>query len=49
MRSSNAMLALMLLGYDNVRNYDGSWGEWGNDERFPIEGRTERSAERQTG
>jgi 3-mercaptopyruvate sulfurtransferase SseA len=37
------MLTLMLLGYDNVRNYDGSWGEWGNDPSFPIEGRTERS------
>ncbi len=26
-----------LLGYPTVRNYDGSWEEWGNDESFPIE------------
>ena len=26
-----------LLGYPNVRNYDGSWTEWGNMIRNPIE------------
>lgn len=27
-----------LLGYPNVRNYDGSWEEWGNNpEAFPID------------
>jgi thiosulfate/3-mercaptopyruvate sulfurtransferase len=26
-----------LLGYPNVRNYDGSWVEWGNDLKKPIE------------
>jgi len=26
-----------LLGYPNVRNYDGSWTEWGNMVRNPIE------------
>ena len=26
-----------LLGYPNVRNYDGSWTEWGNLVRNPIE------------
>ena len=26
-----------LLGYENVRNYDGSWTEWGNSISVPIE------------
>jgi thiosulfate/3-mercaptopyruvate sulfurtransferase len=26
-----------LLGYETVRNYDGSWTEWGNAVRAPIE------------
>ena len=26
-----------LLGFDNVRNYDGSWTEWGNLVNVPIE------------
>jgi thiosulfate/3-mercaptopyruvate sulfurtransferase len=26
-----------LLGYEKVRNYDGSWTEWGNKVRAPIE------------
>lgn len=26
-----------LLGYEDVRNYDGSWAEWGNLVRAPIE------------
>ncbi|MDY6779399.1 MAG: sulfurtransferase [Halobacteria archaeon] len=26
-----------LLGYEDVRNYDGSWTEWGNIVRAPIE------------
>jgi thiosulfate/3-mercaptopyruvate sulfurtransferase len=25
-----------LLGFDNVKNYDGSWTEWGNTVRIPI-------------
>ena len=29
-RSANTFLALKSLGYPNVRNYMGSWGEWGN-------------------
>ncbi|MCH8062473.1 MAG: sulfurtransferase [Chloroflexi bacterium] len=37
-RSSHTWFALSeLLGYDNVRNYDGSWTEWGSIVRAPIE------------
>ncbi|GAB4344379.1 MAG: sulfurtransferase [Phototrophicales bacterium] len=37
-RSSHTWFALTyLLGYPNVRNYDGSWTEWGNAVRVPIE------------
>jgi thiosulfate/3-mercaptopyruvate sulfurtransferase len=37
-RSSHTWFALThLLGFGNVRNYDGSWTEWGNAVRVPIE------------
>ena len=37
-RSSHSWFVLTyLLGYDRVRNYDGSWTEWGNLVRAPIE------------
>jgi thiosulfate/3-mercaptopyruvate sulfurtransferase len=37
-RSSHTWFVLKyLLGYPNVRNYDGSWTEWGNMVRNPIE------------
>jgi thiosulfate/3-mercaptopyruvate sulfurtransferase len=37
-RSSHTWFVLKyLLGYDNVRNYDGSWTEWGNLVDAPIE------------
>jgi thiosulfate/3-mercaptopyruvate sulfurtransferase len=37
-RSSHTWFALTyLLGFDKVRNYDGSWTEWGNAVRLPIE------------
>ncbi|MDO5744264.1 MAG: sulfurtransferase [Micrococcaceae bacterium] len=36
-RSSHTWFALQfLLGFENVRNYDGSWTEWGNAVRVPI-------------
>ena len=36
--SSQTWFALTyLLGYPNVRNYDGSWTEWGNSVGVPIE------------
>ncbi len=37
-RSSHTWFVLKyLLGYPDVRNYDGSWTEWGNSIRLPIE------------
>jgi thiosulfate/3-mercaptopyruvate sulfurtransferase len=37
-RSSHTWFVLKyLLGYPDVRNYDGSWTEWGNVVRSPIE------------
>jgi thiosulfate/3-mercaptopyruvate sulfurtransferase len=37
-RSSHTWFVLThLLGFETVRNYDGSWTEWGNAVRVPIE------------
>lgn len=36
-RSANAYIALRLAGYPRVRNYLGSWGEWGNHDDLPID------------
>ncbi|MEM0364211.1 MAG: sulfurtransferase [Candidatus Nitrosocaldus sp.] len=37
-RSSHTWFVLKyLLGYPNVKNYDGSWSEWGNAVGLPIE------------
>jgi thiosulfate/3-mercaptopyruvate sulfurtransferase len=37
-RSSHTWFVLTnLLGFNNVRNYDGSWTEWGNSVGVPIE------------
>ena len=37
-RSSHSWFVLTyLLGFEKVRNYDGSWTEWGNSVRVPIE------------
>ncbi|WP_345714063.1 rhodanese-like domain-containing protein, partial [Kineococcus glutinatus] len=36
-RSSHTWFVLThLLGFGKVRNYDGSWTEWGNSVRVPI-------------
>jgi thiosulfate/3-mercaptopyruvate sulfurtransferase len=43
-RSSHTWFALKyLLGYENVRNYDGSWTEWGNLIGSPIVNETAAS------
>lgn len=37
-RSSHTWFVLTyLLGFENVKNYDGSWTEWGNLVRAPVE------------
>ncbi len=43
-RSSHTWFVLTyLLGYSNVRNYDGSWTEWGNLVGVPIENPSRQS------
>ena len=36
-RAAHGYLALRLLGYPRVRNYTGSWKEWGDREELPVE------------
>jgi thiosulfate/3-mercaptopyruvate sulfurtransferase len=36
-RAAHGYLALQLAGYPNVRNYTGSWKEWGDRTDLPIE------------
>lgn len=36
-RAAHGYLALRLLGYPRVRNYLGSWKEWGDREDLPVE------------
>lgn len=36
-RGAHSYFALRLLGYDDVRPYEGSWAEWGNLDDTPIE------------
>ena len=44
-RAAHSYLALRLLGYPRVRNYTGSWKEWGDREDLPIEGKTSSRAD----
>jgi thiosulfate/3-mercaptopyruvate sulfurtransferase len=44
-RSSHTWFVLTyLLGFDKVRNYDGSWTEWGNAVRVPVAQGSERGS-----
>ena len=36
-RAAHSYLALRLIGYPRVRNYIGSWKEWGDRTDLPIE------------
>ena len=35
-RAAQMAMTLTLLGYDRVRNYDGSFRDWGNRDDTPI-------------
>ena len=43
-RAAHAYLALRLIGFPRVRNYVGSWKEWGDRVELPIEGPGKRSS-----
>jgi len=36
-RAANSYLSLKKIGFKNVKVYLGSWGEWGNNLKLPIE------------
>lgn len=36
-RAAHSYFVLRLLGFNDVANYTGSWGDWGNDPSTPVE------------
>jgi thiosulfate/3-mercaptopyruvate sulfurtransferase len=36
-RAAHSLFTLRLMGYDSVKNFDGSWQEWGNDKDTAVE------------
>lgn len=48
-QAAHGYFALRLMGYPDVRVYDGSWAEWGNLEGFPIKGGREEQRPPQEG
>ena len=36
-RAAHTYLALRLIGFPRVRNYTGSWKEWGDRDDLPLE------------
>lgn len=43
-KSAHTYFVLRLMGYPDVRMYDGSWVEWGNSASTPIEAETSAAA-----